>query len=128
MPPEHAQDPAAGERPATKPFALFLQETREGALHAELSERLAEITQAALTHGRKGSLTLSITVAPNKDGVTLTVSDDLKVKLPEGDRGAAVFWADEHGNLSRRNPRQPELPLQGLSGGQTTTPPREASA
>jgi hypothetical protein len=101
------------ERPSTKPFAAWLQEQRNGGLHAELSERLAELVSACLEHGKAGTLTLSVKVAPNKDGVTVTIFDDVKAKAP-ADRGAAIFYADDHGNVSRRDPRQPELPLKPI--------------
>lgn len=102
----------APERPQTKPFAQFLQEQRNGVLHSELSEHIAVLVATCVEHGRKGSLTLKLTVAPNKDGVTLTISDDVAIKAPQGDRGAAIFFADEDGNLSRRDPRQPQLPFK----------------
>lgn len=102
-----------------RPFAAFLQETRGGALHAELSEGLAELVHACLEHEGAGSLTLKIRVAPNRDGLSVTVTDDVAIKAPQGDRGAALFFADRRGNLSRRNPAQPELPLREIT---TTTP------
>jgi hypothetical protein len=109
------------ERPQVKPFAQFLQETRAGLLHAELSDALADIVARCREHQRKGSLTLVIGIAPNKDGVTLTVSDDVRIKAPSGDRGAAIFYADDYGNLNRRDPRQPELPLTVAGGTSTNT-------
>lgn len=93
-------------------FSAFLIEQRGGSLHGELTERLAEVVSAALEHGEQGSLVLKVAVKPNKDGITVTVTDEVRCKVPEGDRGAALFYADEAGNLTRRDPRQPELPLK----------------
>lgn len=104
-----------------KPFAQFVQEQRNGGLHGELSDALAELVTAVSEHGKKGSLVLTVGVALNKDGVTVTVTDKLKLSLPEGDRGAAIFYVDEHGNLSRRNPAQTELPLREVPGRATVT-------
>lgn len=115
------------ERPQVKPFGSFLQESRRGVLHTELSEQFADLVAACRTHGKKGSLTLTITVAPNKDGETLMIGDDLKVKAPQGERPASVFWADEHGNVSTRNPRQPELPLRDASAPAAPAAPAEAA-
>ena len=98
--------------PPRKPFAAFLQEQRNGGLHGELSDALAALVEAVLEHGKKGSIVLTVTVAPNADGVTVTVTDKVKTTIPEGDRGAAIFFVDEHGNLTRRNPAQIELPLR----------------
>lgn len=108
----HEQDHQEEPPPQANPFAQWLIEQRGGVLHAEASEALADVVAAVMEHGKSGSLTLSVKVARNKDGVTVTVSDDLKVKVPQGDRGAAIFFTDDHGNLSRNNPRQPELPLR----------------
>jgi hypothetical protein len=107
-----AADPVADARPQTKPFAAWLQEQRNGGLHGELSDALADLVAACLEHGRQGTLTLKVDVKPNKDGVTLLVTDEVKVRAPEADRPPALFFADAHGNLSRSNPHQPELPVR----------------
>lgn len=98
-----------------KPFAAFVNEQRGGALHGELSEGLTDLVRAVHDTGKPGTIALTIKVTPNKDGATVQVTDKVKVSLPEGDRGAAIFFFDEHGNLSRRDPRQIELPLQDVS-------------
>lgn len=103
-----------------KPFAAFVQEQRNGGLHGELSEALADLVTRCDEHRKSGSLTLTISIAPNADGVTFTVTDTVKVKAPEPARAAALFFADEAGNLMRRDPRQIELPLRDVS------PPAEA--
>ncbi len=92
-----------------KPFAAFITEQRGGGLHGELSDALAELVLACLETGKKGKLVLEVAVASNKDLATVTVTDKIKVTAPEIDRGAAIYFADEDGNLSRRNPRQMEL-------------------
>jgi hypothetical protein len=103
---------ATTERPQTKPFAQFVQEQRSGGLHGEASEMLAELVAAVQQHGKSGSLTLEVKVAPGEAPGTLVVRDVLKAKLPEAEKSASLFFADDHGNLSRRDPRQPELPLR----------------
>lgn len=100
-----------------KPFAAFVQEHRNGGLHGELSDLLAELVLATLEHGKKGSLTVKLEVTPNADGVTVTITDTVAVKEPEKNRGAGIWFADEDGNLSRRNPYQQELPLREVSEG-----------
>lgn len=95
-----------------KPFAAFVQEQRGGGLHGELSDGLAELVTAVRDLGKAGSLVLTVKVTPNKDGATVTVTDKVKVSMPEAERGAAIFFVDEGGNLSRRNPNQQELPLK----------------
>lgn len=101
-----------GEDGPRKPFAAFVQEQRNGGLHAELSEALGELVQAVAQHGKSGTLQLTVKVAANGDDTTVTVTDRVVVKVPEGKRAAALFFFDHDGNLLRRNPAQQELPLK----------------
>lgn len=103
------------EEAARKPFAAFVQEQRSGGLHGELSDKLAELVAAVQEHRKGGSLTLQIKIVPNKDGNTVMVTDHTKLSLPEGERGAAIYFVDDNNNLSRRNPYQQELPLREVS-------------
>lgn len=98
-----------------KPFAAFVQEQRAGGLHGELSDGLAELVTAVKELGKPGSIVLTVKVTPNKDGATVTVTDKVKVSMPEAERGAAIFFVDDNGNLSRRNPNQQELPLKEVT-------------
>ena len=93
------------------PFAAFLQQQRNGGLHGELSDALAELVNAAQETQKPGTITLTVKVTPSKDGETVVVTDKLVSKLPEGDRGAAIFYVEGDGNLVRENPRQIKLPL-----------------
>lgn len=118
---DQAHDPAgepAGETPEPphrRPFAAFLTEHRKGALHAELSEALADVVLAVVDYRKQGTLTLTIKVTPNPDGMTVTVSDDVKATPPRADRGAALWFSDERGNLTRKNPAQMEFALRDAS-------------
>lgn len=121
--PEQPPDETAAEalEPPRKTFTQFLQEQRRGLLHSELTDRLAEAGRAVREHGKPATLTLTVRIAPAKYDGAVEVSDDVKVKLPEADRDAGLFYPDEHGNLNRNDPRQPELPLHIAPGqaGQT---------
>lgn len=90
-----------------RPFADFLREQSGGNTHDEMSECLHDLVSRVRDTGKKGSVQLTITVAPMKDDIdTLVVSDEIKLKLPEHDRKASIFYPDANGNLSRRDPRQ----------------------
>lgn len=100
------------ERSQTKPIAQFLREHAGGRLHDEASEKLAQLVSAVNETGNKGTLTIVLKVAPMKgmdDGV-LQVTDDVKLKAPEGPRSGTLFYADDEGNLHRENPRQQRIP------------------
>jgi hypothetical protein len=108
----------ADTEPVARSFATWLQEQRNGVCHAEATEALKELIAAVTEHQKGGTLTLKLDVKPAKVGVgTLLIVDAVKVSLPEGDRPAAIFYADDDGNLSRHDPRQPRLPLQAVDGG-----------
>lgn len=100
-----------------RPFAAFLQDQRKGVLHNDLGEALAELVAAVVETGKKGTLTLKLDVALNKDGDTLLIADTVSVKEPKHDTKPSIFFADDGGNLTRHNPRQPELPLRKVEGG-----------
>jgi hypothetical protein len=96
---------------APKPFGQWLLEQGEGVLHGELTDELRHVAAAVGQTGKKGTLTLTITIERQKGSDMIIVSDKVTVKAPE-DRRVTLFFEDGSGNLSRRNPFQPELPLQ----------------
>jgi len=106
---------------ARKPFAAFLQEQRGGGLHGELSDAISEIVAACIEHGKKGQLVLTIDIKANDDGATVVITDKIKAVVPQANRGAAIWFVDAAGNLSRRNPAQPELPFEAVEGGKRET-------
>lgn len=109
----HTDPDENGEVHTLKPFQQFLLEQRHGGLHSELSEKLAELAAAVAEHGKEGSISLRIKVKPLKEASDqYLVTDEVKVSAPEGNRGGSLFFADDRGNLSRSNPRQPELPFR----------------
>lgn len=108
---------SAKDAPQVKPFAQFVQEQRDGAAHGELSEMLQDLVAAVVEHNKAGKLTLTITVQPGEAYGTYLVRDDVKSSPPKPDKTASLFYADDRGNLSRRNPMQPELPLRPVAGG-----------
>jgi hypothetical protein len=111
--PEPAVEP---EAPRLRPFAAVLQEQRQGGAHSELTEGLAEVVTAVLATGKAGSVTLKLNVKPSKLHGAIEVGDDITVKVPEEDKGESLFFANESGFVSRKDPRQPELPLRKVEG------------
>ncbi len=93
-------------------FWGWLRDHKNGALHAELSEALAEVSLASMEHGKVGTLTLKISVKPTKDGSTVYVADDLSVNPAKADRGVAIMFANEDGSLTRHNPNQMSMPMR----------------
>jgi hypothetical protein len=89
-------------------FSDVIGKLNNGVTHATLTERLKELSHAVLFTRKTGEITLKLKVSPNGElGVTIT--DDVKVKMPELTRGASVFFVDNEGSLLQRNPNQAEL-------------------
>lgn len=110
----------APEEPQVKPFAAFLQETAAGRTHDELSQGLHDLIEAVKDTGKAGKLQLTISVKPaaknNRDAVNVT--DMVVIKAPTGERPESFFFIDTAGNLTRENPRQPQLPLREVPRGE----------
>ena len=91
----------------SRPFADWLREQAKGKSHDELSDGLRDLVQRVRDTGKKGSIGYRVTVEPTK-GVSgaLTVSDEIKLSMPEHDRAASLFFVDGDGNLVRDDPNQ----------------------
>jgi hypothetical protein len=86
-------------------FASFLADHRRGRLHAELTEKLAELAAEVIAKGSSGKLTLTVAIGHGGED-QVEIADDVKLTLPKGKRGKAVWFATEQGSLSRQPPRQ----------------------
>ena len=93
-----------------RPFSTFLLEQNRGKTHQELSMGLRDLVAKVEDTGKKGSITLTITVEPLKGNEdALQVSDVIKLHLPEHNRGASIFFRGKDGNLQRDDPNQASL-------------------
>lgn len=94
-------------------FASTLTALYGGSLLTKLDDAIRELTESVGANQAKGELVLKLTIAPAGQGVGDTplykVVDEVKVTLPRAKSKGQTFFADEHGNLSRRSPNQAEL-------------------
>jgi hypothetical protein len=99
-------------------FASFLVNFNRGRTHDELTARMAEVSAAVAETGKAGSLILTIKIAPAKgvDGMVI-VEDDVKAKVPQLSRPAAMFYVTDDGTLSENHPGQ--LGMFSVQGEQT---------
>lgn len=100
-------------------FGTFIAEVEDGELHADLSRQLQTLI-AELHEGRAvgqaratGKLTVTFDFIL-ADGV-VEVRADIVSKTPKRPRGRSIFWVTPENNLSRRNPRQPDLPFRDVN-------------
>jgi hypothetical protein len=109
---------ASKESPEVKPFATVLLSLGRGATERELSEALHDLVARVRDTRKKGVLVYTLEVAPLKgESDALMLSDGIKLKLPEHDRSASIFFADRDGNLVRDDPNQPSLFGQSAGSG-----------
>lgn len=119
-------DPRTGEiddSVIVRGFSDWLKEQSGGRSHDELSEGLHDLVARVKDTGKKGSLQFTVTVAPfdKHDDAPLVVTDEIRLRLPEHDRKASMFFADANGNLTRTDPNQ--LSFESL---QEVPPPANA--
>ncbi|AJR18022.1 hypothetical protein GUY44_07630 [Pimelobacter simplex] len=103
-----------------RPFADWLREQAGGKSHDELSDAVYDLVQRVKDTGKKGSLVYTINIGPMKgDKDVLMIDDQIKLKLPEHDRKASLFYTDKVGNLTRTDPNQLVFEsLREVEGGQ----------
>lgn len=94
-----------------QPFAAIVRQLRDGITHDEASRELAQLVREVKNHGKGGKLTLTINISPSKVDNAVQVRGEVKVSPPK-DQSESLFYTDQAGSLSRRDPRQPELPIQ----------------
>lgn len=89
-----------------KPFASWLVEQAGGKTESELTDGLRDLVMRVADTGKRGSLQLTVVVEPMKEDASLIViKDEIKLKLPEHDRKASIFWQKD-GALLRNDPNQ----------------------
>ena len=96
------------DSPPPQDFLVWLASQSEGRTATELTDGLAELVRRVKDTGKKGSISLTVAVEPLKgsDNTTFLVKDSINLKLPEFDRSASVYFADDDGGLHRNDPRQ----------------------
>lgn len=91
----------------TKDFTEVVDAIDAGGLTQELNEKLQKVVQAVRETGKKGSVSLTLSI--DMKGAQVEVTSKVKTKAPNPDRPAQFFYYDEDGNLFGRDPRQTEI-------------------
>lgn len=93
-----------------RPFTDVLRDIRRGRAVDQATRLLGEVVRAVDETGKPGSVTLTLTVKPEKGGGSQkTIIAAVKAKKPEGDIPEAVFFSDPEGDLHRTDPAQQEM-------------------
>jgi hypothetical protein len=101
-------------------FAQLLQHVQDGDLHVDLTNELRDLV-ASLENVRaeqggkpKGSIVLKLDFT--LDSGVFEVVADYAIKAPKIARSKSHFWATPDNLLTKRNPKQAELPLRTVGG------------
>jgi hypothetical protein len=93
------------------PFLRFIADLRRGEALIECDAALEEMMRAVHEHRKPGKITLSITVKPaTKIPGAVFITDKIAVVSPSGEQMETLLYTTPAGALSRRDPRQPDLP------------------
>lgn len=103
-------------------FAAFLVGHLGGRVHEQVSEEMHTLLAAVAEHGKKGSLTLTVSVEPPKgavDGGPLAIAVDTALKAPKAATPPAIYFVDDEGNPTRNDPRQMALDFRSAPANDT---------
>lgn len=91
-----------------------LAELRQGGAVQELTEAYAAVVDGVVEHGKKGTVTLTLSIEPQSkvDAFTVLVVDKIKATVPAATRTGSIFYAENDGSLVRHDSRQPRLPIR----------------
>ena len=88
-----------------------LVEMQSGAVLTDVNQKFNEMVNAVLDTGKKGELTIKLSVKPSKwamGGAVLQVDTfhECKIKKPELAVGNSLFFVNKDGLLTRQDPSQ----------------------
>lgn len=94
-----------------RPFSDVLREFAGGAVADEAAIKLAEVVRAVRASGRKGTLTVTISVEPAKKSRAdlLIAKATVTAKEPAGEATPMIVFATDSGSLVRNDPHQQAL-------------------
>lgn len=96
-----------------RPFMDTFREIESGALLDELTEAQHSLVDAVRLTGKGGELNIKLAYKPDGAG-QIVIKADVKAKEPVLSRGTSLLFLTPEGNLSRRDPRQQEMPLRSV--------------
>lgn len=97
MPTNPNNTPAVAE--AGNNFLTVLNQLHRGSAVADASDALADVVKAVRENGKKGKLTLSITVVPLSKGDAVDLVCEVAVKVPKPNKGSSLFFVADDGTL-----------------------------
>ncbi len=106
-------DPDTGELVETErvgfDFLMFVSSHRRGAMNVDITEAMDELITQVMNIGKKGTISITLTVTPLDDVIdpTMTIEDEVKIRPPKRKaESSAYFLQTADGQISRRQPQQ----------------------
>lgn len=94
-----------------RPIFDVLAQSRGSAAVHDASKLLNELAKVVKETGKAGTLTIKLTIKPDKtDNTVVMVDADVTTKMPKKPYPTSIFYVDDRtGDLTREDPRQLEL-------------------
>jgi hypothetical protein len=89
---------------------VFVIEHRNGQFNAEVAGRLAEVVRKVEETGKKGTVTVKLTIEPIGTRTGQVVIVDQVDNRPPRELTGSIWFTDANGGVSRRDPNQSPLP------------------
>lgn len=106
-----------------RPITDILRDIRRGRVVDDATEKLQRVVEAVIETGKPGTLTLEITVKPQKnDAEQVVLISKVKAKTPEQELPDAIFFVDSDFDLVRDDPKQREM-FEEVPGGRRAPAP-----
>ncbi len=86
-------------------FLEFIQTFRRGELLREGDQQMTRVIEAMAETGGDGEITIKLPFKLNKAG-QIECTPKITAKLPQRPMGTGIFFANDEGRLSRRDPNQ----------------------
>ncbi|CAL9314157.1 MULTISPECIES: hypothetical protein [unclassified Streptomyces] len=104
------------------PVAAFLASHLNGRTDEELSAEFHTLLDAVRTHGKKGSMVITIVVEPPANGVDsapLPIGVESAVKAPKPTPVKSLYFLDDDGQPVREDPRQMAIEFRSAPSNDT---------
>ena len=96
----------AGDQGEELNVLTTMKALRDGEFVQELQDKMDELHEFAVEHGKSVSITVKFTLTPN--GRTISVDDDISGKVPKLPKEGTIFFSDK-GKFTRKDPKQIDM-------------------
>jgi hypothetical protein len=103
-----------------------LSSLARGRLLEELSDAMLVVAEEVINTGKKGKVTLSLTITQSAPGEpSVVIAEEIKRTAPLRAPLGAMLFLGEGPEFHRRDPRQPEMDFRVLEGAPEVRTPAE---